>query len=220
MALWDDVADAITYCNHYMAASNAALTDIAATFAAYAKYEVRGGEGRGGTSGRGLGCRGCGNRYMAASNAALTDIAATFAAYAKYEVFSGDGFQPLWISPFEVLGALLMTSNDDTILDQVYGSILFGCNQECTKCASLALAQKNIRFSGHLNTYIRFSRSRNTNGSVATGGDMCVCLCVRGGGTTLGALESGEAACFVLTFSHTLIFLCCCCCCCCHHPPG
>lgn len=44
MALWDDVADAITYCNHYMAASNAALTDIAATFAAYAKYEVDRGD--------------------------------------------------------------------------------------------------------------------------------------------------------------------------------
>jgi len=42
MALWDDVADSITYCNHYLAASNAALTDIAATFAAFAKYEVRG----------------------------------------------------------------------------------------------------------------------------------------------------------------------------------
>lgn len=47
MALWDDVADAITYCNHYLSASNAELTDIAATFAAYAKYEVR-ATGRGG----------------------------------------------------------------------------------------------------------------------------------------------------------------------------
>ena len=43
MALWDDVADCITYCNHYMAANNADLADIAATFAAYAKYEVREG---------------------------------------------------------------------------------------------------------------------------------------------------------------------------------
>jgi hypothetical protein len=34
------VAVGITYCNHYMAASNAALTDIAATFAAYAKVEA------------------------------------------------------------------------------------------------------------------------------------------------------------------------------------
>jgi hypothetical protein len=47
MALWDDVADAITYCNHYLAASNADLADIAATFAAYAKYEVRHGFGGG-----------------------------------------------------------------------------------------------------------------------------------------------------------------------------
>lgn len=44
MALWDDVADSITYCNHYLAASNAALTDIAATFAAFAKYEVDRGD--------------------------------------------------------------------------------------------------------------------------------------------------------------------------------
>lgn len=45
MALWDDVADAITYCNHYLSAGQAALPDIAATFAAFAKYEVRGTEG-------------------------------------------------------------------------------------------------------------------------------------------------------------------------------
>jgi protein phosphatase 1 regulatory subunit 42 len=44
MALWDDVADGITYCNHYMAANNADLADIAATFAAYAKYEVDRGD--------------------------------------------------------------------------------------------------------------------------------------------------------------------------------
>lgn len=44
MALWDDVADGITYCNHYLAASHAALPDIAATFAAFAKYEVDRGD--------------------------------------------------------------------------------------------------------------------------------------------------------------------------------
>lgn len=42
--LWDDVADAIAYCNHYLAPSAAPLTDIAATFAAYAKYEVDRGD--------------------------------------------------------------------------------------------------------------------------------------------------------------------------------
>jgi protein phosphatase 1 regulatory subunit 42 len=40
-ALWDDVADSITYCNHYMAPSRIPLADVAALFKAYAKYEVR-----------------------------------------------------------------------------------------------------------------------------------------------------------------------------------
>jgi protein phosphatase 1 regulatory subunit 42 len=40
-ALWDDVADSITYCNHYMAPSRIPLPDVAALFSAYAKYEVR-----------------------------------------------------------------------------------------------------------------------------------------------------------------------------------
>lgn len=44
MALWDDVADSITYCNHYMAASNAHLVDVAATFAAFTKYEMDRGD--------------------------------------------------------------------------------------------------------------------------------------------------------------------------------
>eukprot|EP00882_Tetradesmus_deserticola_P002943 GHRQ01003127.1.p1 GENE.GHRQ01003127.1~~GHRQ01003127.1.p1 ORF type:complete len:386 (+),score=202.65 GHRQ01003127.1:188-1345(+) len=43
-ALWDDVADAITYCNHYMAPSRIPLADVAALFSAYAKYEVDRGD--------------------------------------------------------------------------------------------------------------------------------------------------------------------------------
>ncbi|KAF6253669.1 hypothetical protein COO60DRAFT_1463078 [Scenedesmus sp. NREL 46B-D3] len=43
-ALWDDVADSITYCNHYMAPSRIPLADVAALFSAYAKYEVDRGD--------------------------------------------------------------------------------------------------------------------------------------------------------------------------------
>ncbi|KAF8059110.1 hypothetical protein HT031_005282 [Scenedesmus sp. PABB004] len=43
-ALWDDVADAITYANHYLAPGAVPLPDIAALFAAYAKYEVDRGD--------------------------------------------------------------------------------------------------------------------------------------------------------------------------------
>eukprot|EP00879_Flechtneria_rotunda_P000599 GHRR01000708.1.p1 GENE.GHRR01000708.1~~GHRR01000708.1.p1 ORF type:complete len:394 (+),score=145.47 GHRR01000708.1:136-1317(+) len=42
--LWDDVADSITYCNHYLSPLNAPVADIAALFAAYAKYEVNRGD--------------------------------------------------------------------------------------------------------------------------------------------------------------------------------
>lgn len=43
-ALWDDVADAITYANHYLAPGTVPLPDIAALLAAYAKYEVNRGD--------------------------------------------------------------------------------------------------------------------------------------------------------------------------------
>lgn len=43
-ALWDDVADAITYANHYLAPSRTPLTDLAALYSAYAKYEVDRGD--------------------------------------------------------------------------------------------------------------------------------------------------------------------------------
>jgi hypothetical protein len=104
MALWDDVADSITYCNHYMAASNAHLVDVAATFAAFTKYEVRfvrgagaaekGGGGQGGTcrlvfahtsSGSGGRC----SHSMAASMADFVDVAAAFTAFTKNEVRMG-----------------------------------------------------------------------------------------------------------------------------------
>jgi protein phosphatase 1 regulatory subunit 42 len=43
-ALWDDAADSITYCNHYFAPNTVPLEDLAALFAAYAKYEVDRGD--------------------------------------------------------------------------------------------------------------------------------------------------------------------------------
>lgn len=42
--LWDDAADSITYCNHYFAPNTVPLEDLAALFAAYAKYEVDRGD--------------------------------------------------------------------------------------------------------------------------------------------------------------------------------
>lgn len=49
--LWDDVADSIAYCNHYLAPSRIPISDLAALFAAYAKYEVRGPGRLGGAEG-------------------------------------------------------------------------------------------------------------------------------------------------------------------------
>jgi hypothetical protein len=38
--LWDDAADAIAYCNHYLAPTKVPLPSLCAVFAAYAKYGV------------------------------------------------------------------------------------------------------------------------------------------------------------------------------------
>jgi len=42
--LWDDVADSIAYCNHYLAPMNLSLSEIAGVFAAFAKYRVDRGD--------------------------------------------------------------------------------------------------------------------------------------------------------------------------------
>lgn len=43
-AAYDDIADSITYCNHYLAPIKASPVDIANAFAAYAKFEHERGD--------------------------------------------------------------------------------------------------------------------------------------------------------------------------------
>lgn len=42
--LWDDVADSITYCNHYFAPMNCSLSEIADVYASYVRYRVDRGD--------------------------------------------------------------------------------------------------------------------------------------------------------------------------------
>lgn len=42
--LYDDIADSITYCNHYLAPITISPVDIANVFSAYAKYDVNRGD--------------------------------------------------------------------------------------------------------------------------------------------------------------------------------